>query len=317
MSKRQRASPNAEEDLLKFAIPKKGRLYEQCVDMLNGCGLSYKRNPRLDIAFVNGPLKIKLVFLPAKDIAQFVGEGNVDLGLTGQDMVAECGAVIDELLETGFGVCVLAVQTPKVNSIKDPKELCGKRLATSFPNLTEQYFATLAKDNKLQMPSIRTISGSVEAACGLGLADGVIDLVETGATMEEAGLEKIAVVLKTQAVLIANPNSPHKELIEVIRKRIEGYLKAKQFSMLCKFMPRPVLMALTRVADYNVKREDQGKAMAVTPGMKAPTVSPLDDADWVSVGAMVPNKEVADIMDKLQKIGATDLFIVGIENCRI
>jgi len=270
------------------------------VDLLKGCHLNYKRNPRLDIAYVTGQIKLKLVFLPAHDIARFVGEGNVDLGLTGQDMVAESNSVVEELLETGFGVCQLAVQTPKVDNIQDPKELCGKRLATSFPHLTTQFFKKLCDEHKLTAPSIRTISGSVEAACALGLADAVVDLVETGATMEEAGLEKIAVVLHTQAVLIANPKSHHKALIETIRKRIEGYLLAKKFSMMY----------------YNIARKDLPAAEKVTPGQKAPTISPLEDPNWVSVGAMVPNKEVSDIMDRLQDLGATDLFIISLENCR-
>lgn len=216
-------------------------------------------------------------------------------------MIAESDSVAEELLKTGFGMCQLALQAPKKDMVKDPKQLAGKRIATSFPNLTQKYFQSkIAADPTLKMPSIRTISGSVEAACGLGLADAVVDLVETGATMEEAGLEKIDCVLETQAVLIANPKSRHGDLIEVIRKRIEGYLFAKQFSMIY----------------YNVSRVDLPKAEKITPGRKAPTISPLDNPDWVSVGAMVPSKEVADIMDRLQEIGATDMFIVSIENCR-
>jgi ATP phosphoribosyltransferase len=243
-NKRQRASSIAEEDdLLTFAIPKKGRLYEQCIDLLKGSGLPYKRNPRLDIAFVNTTnLKLKLVFLPAADIARFVGDGNVDLGLTGQDMVAESGAEVEELLRTGFGICKLALQAPKVSKIAAPHELCGKRLATSFPNLTTKYFDKLCEQHKLPKPSIKTISGSVEAACALGLADAVVDLVETGTTMEEAGLEMIAELLQTQAVLIANKKSYQgfrSGLINTIRKRIEGYLLAKQFSMMCKLRPLP------------------------------------------------------------------------------
>lgn len=288
--------------MLTFAIPKKGRLHEQCAEVLKGCGLRYNKNPRLDIAYVNSnSIKCKLVFLPAHDIARFVGEGNVDLGLTGQDMICESDSTVDELLKTGFGICQLCLLAPKVSKIQDPKDLCGKRLATSFPFLTEKFFKQQSEQHKLTMPSIRTISGSVEAACALGLADAVVDLVETGTTMEEAGLEKIAVVLQTQAVLIANPNSKHKQQIEVIRKRIEGYLLAKQFSMMY----------------FNVKRTDLPAAEKVTPGRKAPTISPLEDPNWVSVGVMVPSKETSDIMDKLQTIGATDIFILSLENCRV
>ena len=293
-----------EEDqakLLTFAIPKKGRLYEQCVDLLKGCGLKYTRNPRLDIAYVNGPeLKLKLVFLPAADIARFVSEGNVDLGLTGQDMVAESSASVDELLQTGFGVCQLCLQAPKKDHVTDAKQLLGKRIATSFPNLSHKFFEKLSKETGKPMPTINKLSGSVEAACGLGLADAIVDLVETGTTMEEAGLEKVEVVLKTQAVLVANKHSPHKETIERLRKRIEGYLFAKQYQMMY----------------YNVRRADLDKAQKITPGRRAPTVSPLDDPAWVAVGAMVPSKDVADVMDRLQDLGAHDIMVLSIDNCR-
>ena len=289
-----------EDDLLIFAIPKKGRLYDHCTDLLKGCGLRYVRNPRLDIAYVNTPaLKIKLVFLPAQDIACFVSEGNVDLGLTGQDMVAESDAKVVELLPTGFGVCKLAVQAPKVAQITDLKVLAGKRIATSFPNLTTRFFANVCQG--MEQPKIRTISGSVEAACALGLADAVVDLVETGTTMEEAGLEMIGLVLKTEAVLIANPNSQHMLLIETIRKRVEGYLDAQKYVMMY----------------YNVMRENLAAAERITPGRQAPTLAPLDDPRWVSVGVMVLNKEVAEVMDKLQALGAHDIICLHIDNCRV
>jgi ATP phosphoribosyltransferase len=300
--KRPRSASIANEtDILTFAIPKKGRLYDHCQDLLKGCGLKYTRNPRLDIAFVNGQnLKLKLVFLPAHDIARFVGEGNVDLGITGQDMIAESGAIVDELLQTEFGVCQLAVQAPKVSGITDVKQLAGKRIATSFPNLTHQYFKQQLEPNNLPMPTIRTISGSVEAACGLGLADAVVDLVETGTTMEEAGLEKVAVVLRTQAVLVQNPHSEHKLVIERIKKRIQGYLHAKRFSMMY----------------YNVQRTELERAVKITPGREAPTISSLEKTGWVSVGVMVPSADVADVMDRLQELGAKDILVLSIENCR-
>lgn len=180
--KRPKSSAIAQQDrsLLTFAIPKKGRLHESCVDLLKGCGLKYNKNPRLDIAYVNEePLKLKLVFLPAADIARFVSEGNVDLGMTGIDMIEESQSSVNELLQTGFGICQLALQAPKDSGVYSAKDLAGMRIATSFPYLTEKYFREqLGPD--LPMPTIRTISGSVEAACALGLADAVVDLVETG-----------------------------------------------------------------------------------------------------------------------------------------
>jgi ATP phosphoribosyltransferase len=290
-----------ETDILTFAIPKKGRLFDHCQDLLKGCGLKYSRNPRLDIAYVNGQnLKLKLVFLPAQDIARFVGEGNVDLGITGQDMIAESGAIVDELVKTEFGICQLVVQAPKISQITDIKQLAGKRIATSFPKLTEQYFKKELGPSNLPMPSIRTISGSVEAACALGLADAVVDLVETGTTMEEAGLEKVATVLHTQAVLVQNPTSEHKATIQKIKKRIEGYLNAKKFAMMY----------------YNVQRTDLPLAEQITPGREAPTIAALEKPGWVSVGVMVRNAEVADVMDRLQELGAKDILVLSIENCR-
>ena len=166
---------------LKFAIPKKGRLHEKVVEMLKGAGIEFRRQPRLDVATAVG-LPITLIFLSASDIAKFVGKGNVDLGITGQDMVQENEVSVESVLDLGFGKCKLCVQAPVVDKITDVKTLAGKRIVTSFPNLTKSFFKQY--DDELgTSTSITYVSGSVEAACGLGLADAVVDLVETGTTM--------------------------------------------------------------------------------------------------------------------------------------
>jgi len=286
------------EDLCLMAVPKKGRLYELCIELLKGVGISFKRAPRQDIAYCTS-LPIKLVFLPAKDIAQFVGEGNVDIGLTGQDMVAEAGVTVSELLETGFGKCKLALLAPDANKVTDPKELIGKRIATSFPNLTKEFLNKL-DPSRADTTIIRNISGSVEAACGLGLADAVVDLWETGTTARAAGLGIVHTILETQTVVIANPHSTHQSMIELLQKRIAGYLLAKQNAMIY----------------YNVAREKLEEATKITPGKKRPTITPLANDDWVSVGAMVHMKEVNNLMDSLQELGATDIFVVDLMNCR-
>jgi len=168
-------------DRLLFAIPKKGRLHEHCISLLKGADINFHRHNRLDIALVKN-LPIALVFLPAPDIAKFVGEGNVDLGITGQDMVAECQVTdkIDKIIELGFGVCKLQVQVPVKSGINKVEELVGKKIVTSFDVLAANYFAELdekyltdkekAEDKKTK---IEYVSGSVEAACALGLADGI------------------------------------------------------------------------------------------------------------------------------------------------
>lgn len=150
------------------------------------------------------------------------------------------------------------------------------------------------------MPTIRVIAGSVEAACGLGLSQGVVDLIETGGTAQAAGLGEIGTILTTEAVLIKNPHSRHNELVEVIRKRIEGYLLAKKYCMMY----------------YNIERKNLSLASEITPGKTAPTITPLENPDWVSIGAMIPTKESGNIMDKLQKIGAHDILVIDIANCR-
>jgi len=164
-------------DRLLFAIPKKGRLYEHCLSLLNGADIQFYRKTRLDIALSTN-LPLALVFLPAADIAKFVGEGNVDMGITGQDMVAENGARVKELVKLGFGKCSLCIQVPMASGITDPKQLVGKRIATSFEYLSEKYFNELEHSMRREGATVgptrvKYVGGSVEAACALGLADGI------------------------------------------------------------------------------------------------------------------------------------------------
>jgi ATP phosphoribosyltransferase len=165
----------------KFAIPKKGRLYDKVVEVLKGAGIEFRREARLDVALCVG-LPITLVFLPAADIAKFVGEGNVDIGITGYDVVQESMVVVDKVMDLGFGKCKLCVQAPVANNITDVSTLAGGRIVTSFPDLTKQFFKEF-DEKKGVTTNVRFVGGSVEAACSLGLADAIVDLVETGTTM--------------------------------------------------------------------------------------------------------------------------------------
>lgn len=150
--------------------------------MLKGAGIEFRREPRLDVALCIG-LPMTLVFLPAADIAKYVGEGNVDIGITGQDIVRESGVEVKQVMELGFGKCKLCVQAPIKDQISNVEQLAGGRIVTSFPDTTREFFNEL--DQKLGVTtSVQFVSGSVEAACGLGLADAVVDLVETGTTMK-------------------------------------------------------------------------------------------------------------------------------------
>lgn len=295
---------SAADDNILMAIPKKGRLFDRVNKLLEGSGIDYRRPDRVDIALCTN-LPITLVFLPASDIATYIGEGNIDLGITGQDILLEtrleCPDIeINEILELGFGKCKLCLLGPVKSNIKDPRSLSGGRIVTSFPELTKDYFRKIDAETG-KKTTIRTVSGSVEAACGLGLADAVVDLVETGTTMKAAGLEKIADVVTTEAVLISNKHSKNPEAIALIKQRFEGYLTATQYMMI----------------SYNVHRDELQKALSVTPGKRSPSIMALEQDGWVAVQALVRRKEANNLMDELKKIGASDILLFTISNSRM
>ncbi|KAF8725317.1 ATP phosphoribosyltransferase, partial [Rhizoctonia solani] len=294
---------------LLFAIPKKGRLYEKSIQLLHGADVQYTRSHRLDVALVRN-LNIALVFLPAADIPRFVGEGNVDLGITGQDVIleAEMEGHTTQLLKLGFGKCKLQVQVPEKGEFNqlESASLVGRRIVTSFEVLARKYFEKLDQEHGLQAgqkTNIEYVGGSVEAACALGLADGIVDLVESGDTMRAAGLHAIATLLESEAVLITSSKPKHPHFLPLqtqITQRIAGVLASQKFV----------------VCQYNVRREKLAEATKVTPGRRAATVSPLEDGEWVAVSSMVEATRAADVMDQLVNIGAEDVLIIKLDNCQ-
>jgi len=292
---------------LLFAIPKKGRLYEKCISLLAGADIQFRRHNRLDVCLsLNHHLA--LVFLPASDIPSFVGKGNVDLGITGHDVIleAEMDKLVTEELRLGFGKCSLQVQVPEASLISTVEGLTGKRIVTSFEVLSGQFFDKL--DDKLGLSGdkktqIDYVGGSVEAACSLGLADGIVDLVESGDTMRAAGLRSIATILQTEAVLIRSTTPKHPNLtplIDLITKRIAGVIAANKY-VVCQF---------------NISRDKLAAACKIAPGRKAPTVSPLEEEGWVAVSSMIEKKNCANTMDDLVNTGAEDVLIFNLDNCR-
>ncbi|MCJ1258373.1 ATP phosphoribosyltransferase (ATP-PRTase) (ATP-PRT) [Lignoscripta atroalba] len=308
------------EGRLLFAVPKKGRLQQATLDLLSGSDIQFRRETRLDIALVKNH-DIALVFLPAADIPTFVGEGRVDLGITGRDQVAEHEALfpatehsgVDEVLDLGFGKCRLQVQVPEKGSITDAKELVGRNVVTSFVGLTEQYFARLEGQgsengtvngevpirNKLRT-KIKYVGGSVEAACALGVADGIVDLVESGETMKAAGLMAIDTVVESTAVLIKSKHPSDQKLVDLIASRIRGVITAQKY-VLCQ---------------YNVRRSLLEKATDITPGKRAATITALEEEGWVAVSSMVEKSRIAKVMDELTAVGAIDILVLSIANSR-
>lgn len=283
----------------KFAIPKKGRLFEKVVDLLKGAGIEFRREPRLDVALCVD-LPLTLVFLPASDIAKYVGDGNVDIGITGLDVVEESNVVVDKVMDLGFGKCKLCVQAPVADKITDVSSLAGGRIVTSFPFLAEKFFKKFDEE-KGTTTKVTEVSGSVEAACGLGLADAVVDLVETGTTMRAAGLEVVGEILETESILISNPQSEHKDIVALIKKRVEGYMVAKKYVMIT----------------YNIHNDLLDKAIEITPGKKSPNITSLNDSNYKAVTCLVSKKESNTKMDELHNIGATDILTFSLTNTRM
>ncbi|KIW72304.1 ATP phosphoribosyltransferase [Phialophora macrospora] len=307
-------------DRLLFAVPKKGRLQAATLDLLSGSDIQFRRENRLDIALVKN-LPLALIFLPAADIPTFVGEGRVDLGITGRDQVAEHDAHlqlgeesgVEEVMDLGFGACKLQVQVPEKGAIQDVKDLVGKNIVTSFTGLAEDYFARLEglgsrkesiNGTSSPIPKLRTkikfVGGSVEAACALGVADGIVDLVESGETMRAAGLKAIETVIASTAVLIKSKSVSNEQLVNKIAARIRGVITAQKY-ILCQ---------------YNVPRTKLGAASKITPGKRAPTVTALEEPDWVAVSSMVEKSKIATVMDELTGVGATDILVLDIANSR-
>ncbi|AOA60493.1 GQ67_01941T0 [Komagataella phaffii] len=276
-------------------------MYEKCVELLRGSDIQFRRSSRLDIALCTN-LPLALVFLPAADIPTFVGEGKCDLGITGIDQVQESDVDVIPLLDLNFGKCKLQIQVPENGDLKEPKQLIGKEIVSSFTSLTTRYFEQLegVKPGEPLKTKIKYVGGSVEASCALGVADAIVDLVESGETMKAAGLIDIETVLSTSAYLISSKHPQHPELMDTIKERIEGVLTAQKY-VLC---------------NYNAPRGNLPQLLKLTPGKRAATVSPLDEEDWVGVSSMVEKKDVGRIMDELKKQGASDILVFEISNCR-
>nr|POE48426.1 atp phosphoribosyltransferase [Quercus suber] len=300
-------------------MPKKGRLHQACLDLLSGSDIQFHRHNRLDIALVKN-LPLALVFLPAADIPTFVGEGRVDLGITGIDQIAEHEANtpptettgVEVILDLGFGGCKLQVQVPEKGSIQTPEELVGKNIVTSFTNLSENYFRALEEKSsqsngqpdsgtkaKLRT-TIKYVGGSVEAACALGVADGIVDLVESGETMRAAGLKAIDTVVSSTAVLLKSKHPSDPKLVNIILQRIKGVITAQKYVLVT----------------YNVERKNLAQACQITPGKRAPTVNSLEEQEWVAVQVMVLRNTVANVMDELIAMGAADILVTKLENSR-
>ncbi len=280
---------------LRIGVPSKGRLSELAAEIMQQAGLNFRRQDRSLFARV-AELPVDITFLRTEDIPVLCAEGAIDMGLTGSDLLAEARVDVTRRLDLGVGKCRLAVCVPDDAGFTKVEQLDGCRVATSFPRVTEEYF----KRHNANVHLV-SLSGSVEVMIALGVADAIVDLVETGSTLAANRLAILDEIGRYETVLIQNAQRRHAEQADRIVRRLEGVVIARSYSLL----------------EYNVPRERLGDAEKITPGFRSPTVNPLEDPAWCAVRAMVRRKEVIDVMEKLEALGASAILETQITNCRL
>jgi len=288
-------SDDRHDRLLRIGVPSKGRLAELSAQLLADAGLSFRRTDRSLFARCK-EMPVEVTFLRTDDIPVLTAEGAIDLGITGADLVAESGAEVVHRLDLGVGTCRLALCVPDDAAITDPRQLAGCRVATSFPRITRRWLAERGVEAHFV-----ELSGSVEVMIALGVADAIVDLVETGSTLAANRLRVLDEIGRYETVLVQHTGRRDVALADRIVRRLEGIVIARSWSLL----------------EYNVPRERLAEAEKLTPGFDSPTVMALEDAAWCAVRAMVRRSDVHAVMERLEAIGASAIIETRIGNCRL
>jgi len=280
---------------LKLAIQRSGRLTEHTLDLLHAIGLEFESyGQRLVSHCRNFPLTI--LYGRDDDIPGFLGRGTVDLGIVGRNLIHEEGVTVEELVPLGFGYCELIVAVLRDAPYQSPADVLDCKIATSYPGSARRYFAGLGGD-----PEIITISGSVEVAPSLGLADAIVELTATGSTLILNDLRQIGTVLTSEAVLAANPAAladPEKRAnVDRLLLRIRAVQAARRYKYVMMNAPESALPAIR----------------AVVPGLKAPTIVPLADPGWVAVHTAIEEEVFWDSIERLKAAGATEILVSALE----
>jgi ATP phosphoribosyltransferase len=281
------------ENRLKIGIQKSGRLYDDSVQLLRECGIDLRNvKDRLRTESDNFPLEV--FFLRDDDIPQYVEDGVADCGIVGENVLYEKNRRVEVVEKLGFGKCRLSVAVPRSQSYAGIQDLQGKRIATSYPHLVSQFLAAHSVEAE-----IHEISGSVEIAPGIGLADVVADLVSSGSTLFMNGLREVETILQSQAVLVRNGSlgDEQQKLLDRLLFRIQAVKKAKR----------------NKYVLLNAPNEKLSEIIAILPGMKSPTVLPLAESGWSSVHSVLSEDEFWDRIEKLKAAGAQGILVVPIE----
>jgi ATP phosphoribosyltransferase len=280
--------------MIKVAIPNKGVLSEPATDLLKACGYKVGKTIKTlsSIDTANG---IEFYFLRPGDIPMYVGKGIIDAGITGIDFCEEAQSPAIKILDLPFGASKHCAAVPEQSSCQKLCDIENLRIATSFPGIVRNYF----KKTDIELV---VLEGAVEISVGLDVADAVVDVVDTGTTLKQAGLRILGEPLfLSNAALFAHPNREKCPEVCTLARRIEGKLVAMSYKMV----------------EYDVPSELLEKACAITPGIESPTVAPLQSKNWYSVKAMLKSEESNSIMDKLQDIGCKGILLFNIESARV
>lgn len=280
-------------ETLKIAVQKKGRLYDGSMALLKECGIDVSNgNNQLRVQAANFPMEV--FFLRDDDIPEYVQDAVADIGFVGENVVAEKNKAVVSVEKLGFGKCRLSIAIPKSGAIQSLDDLNGKKIATSYPLVLSKYLS-----EKKTNATIQEISGSVEIAPRIGLADAICDLVSSGSTLFSNELDELETVLKSEAVLISNKNlsAGKQKLLDKLLFRIRAVKKAKNNKYVLLNAPNDKLDAICKLL----------------PGMKSPTVLPLAEKGWSSVHSVISESDFWEVIESLKANGAQGILIVPIE----
>jgi ATP phosphoribosyltransferase len=278
---------------LKIAIQKSGRLSEKSLELISEAGISLNNSDRKLISKASN-FPIEILFLRDDDIPQYVADGVADIGIVGENVICEKNSKVEIVERLGFGKCRLSLAIPKSVDYKGVNYFNEKKIATSYPHILQKFL----DENKIKA-EIHEISGSVEIAPSIGLADSIFDIVSSGSTLISNGLQEVEVIMKSEAVIVGHPglSDEKRKILEKLLFRTRSVQKAK-----CnKYI---VLNAPVSAVD---------KIIRIIPGMKSPTVVPLANEGWVSIHSVLKETEFWDIIDKLQECGAEGILVMPIE----
>ena len=278
---------------LKIALPNKGSLSEAATSILKEAGYRQRTDSR-DLVFFDPSADVEFYYLRPRDIAVYVGSGELEIGITGRDLLIDSGADAEEILGLDFGRSKFRFAAR--NALK-LSELQGKRIATAYPGLVSHYLA----QNGCNAQVVK-LDGAVESSIQLGVADVIADVVSTGGTLKQAGLVVFGEpLLESEAIVIKRKGVEVRAEVSTLIRRLQGVVIARQYVLV----------------DYDVEKKNLDAACKVTPGLESPTISPLQKEGWVAVRAMVERKTIHDVMDQLYDVGARGILVTDIHASRL